>query len=59
MTTRLPGYMNAIDVHEALAYAHAERGHYIGTALAGVPTLLKRLAGAFHRHRTPRKGAWA
>jgi hypothetical protein len=61
MNARTPTYMQPIDVHEALAHAHAERGAYISNALAEVPALLKRLVAAFrpHRHRLPHKGVCA
>ena len=51
-------YMEPIDVHGALARAHADRGEYISLAIAGVPALFKRLVAAVRPHRH-RKGAWA
>ncbi len=59
MNTRYPAYMNAIDVHEALAHAHAERGAMIAHLFAGLLALPKRVATAVHKHRGPHKGAWA
>ncbi len=59
MTARYPAYMNAIDVHEALAHAHAERGAMLIQLFAGLAVLPKRLAAALHRHRAPHKGALA
>jgi len=57
MTARFPGYMSAIDVHEALAHVHAERGVMIAHLFAGLVALPKRMAAALHRG--PNKGAWA
>ena len=50
-----------VDVHAALARAHADRAEYIGLAFAAVPALLKRLSAKFrpHRKRLPRGGVWA
>ena len=57
MTAPYPGYMSAIDVHEALAHVHAERGVMIAHLFAGLVALPKRMAAALHRG--PHKGAWA
>jgi hypothetical protein len=50
-----------IDIHAALARAHADRAEYIRIALTGVPALLKRLTGRLrpNRQRLPQAGAWA
>ena len=49
-----------VDVHAALARAHADRAEYIRTAIAAVPALLKRLTAKGRPHRKhPRAGAWA
>jgi len=58
MNTRNPAFIGAVDVHAALARAHADRAEYISIALAGVPALFKRLAAAVRPHRH-RKGALA
>jgi hypothetical protein len=54
-------YMHPVDVHDALARAHADRGEYIRLAIAGVPALLKRLAARLrpNRQRLPHSGACA
>ena len=44
MNTKNRTYIRPVDVHAALARAHADRGEYIRIALAGVPALAKRLA---------------
>ena len=54
-----PAFTGPVDVHAALARAHADRGEYISIALAGVPALLKRLVATVRRTRAPHKGAWA
>ena len=46
-----------VDVHAALARAHADRAEYVRRALGGVPVLLKRLAARLRRQ--PQAGAWA
>ncbi len=46
-----------VDVHAALARAHADRAEYVSRALGGVPVLLKRLAARLRRQ--PQAGAWA
>ena len=49
-----------IDVHAALAHAHAERAEYIGLAFAQLPALVKRVAHKLRgNRRLPHKGAWA
>jgi hypothetical protein len=58
MKTRKPAYLRPIDVHAALARAHAGRAEYIRIAFSQVPALLKR-ATAKLRHRRPHAGAWA
>jgi len=57
MNTRFPSYMSAIDVHEALAHVHAERGVMLAHMFAGLVALPKRLTTGLHRHRVARKGA--
>jgi len=49
-----------VDVHSALAHAHADRAEYIRLALAEVPALLKRLAAHLRpsRQRLPHTGTW-
>lgn len=50
-----------VDVHAALARAHADRAEYFRMAIAAVPALLKRLTakGRSRRKHLPRAGAWA
>ena len=54
-------HVDRIDVHAALAHAHADRAAYMRLAFAEVPALLKRLAARLrpNRQRLPRSGAWA
>jgi hypothetical protein len=53
-------YIRPVDVHAALARAHADRAEYIRIAFAEVPALLKRVAAKLRRNRRlPHKGAWA
>ena len=61
MSTKSHSYFEPVDVHAALARAHADRGEYIRLALAGLPVLVKRVAGKlrFSRDRLPHDGAWA
>lgn len=62
MNARTPDYMKPIDVHEALAHAHAERGEFLASAFSGLVTLVKRAVGAIRPHRQhhlPHKGACA
>lgn len=54
-----PSYMEPMDVHEALARAHAERGAFFAAVAAGVATLVKRLAAALRPHHGRHKGAVA
>ena len=58
MNTRNQAFVGEVDVHDALARAHADRAAYISRAFAGVPALVKRLVAAIRPHRS-RKGAWA
>ncbi len=51
-------YLQPVDVHAALARAHADRAEYIRLALIGLPALAKRVAGKLRPH-LPHKGAWA
>jgi hypothetical protein len=53
--------VDRIDVHAALAHAHADRAAYVRLAFAGVPALLKRLVARLrpNRQRAPQSGAWA
>ena len=57
MNTKNRSYITPIDVHAALARAHADRAEYFRSALAGLPALAKRLAAKLPR--LPHKGAWA
>ena len=59
MNTHDRSFIRPVDIHAALARAHADRGEYIRSALTGVPALLKRLAAKFHRQHLPHRGAWA
>jgi hypothetical protein len=61
MNARTPTYMQPIDVHEALAHAHAERGEFLAAVFIGVATLVKRAVAAIrpHREHLPHKGACA
>jgi hypothetical protein len=52
MNTQDRTYIRPVDIHAALARAHAARAEYIRLALAGVPALLKRMAT---RHRPDRQ----
>ena len=61
MNTANRNYLEPVDVHAALARAHADRAEYIRLALTGLPVLVKRLAAKLRPSRTrlPRTGAWA
>jgi hypothetical protein len=61
MKTRHPTYLRPVDVHAALARAHADRAEYIRLAIVGVPVLFKHLAAKLrpNRQRLPQAGAWA
>jgi hypothetical protein len=61
MTTKSNSYFEPVDVHGALARAHADRGEYIRLAIAGLPALVKRVSRKLRisRQRLPRNGAWA
>jgi len=59
MNTKNRTYVTPVDVHAALARAHADRGEYIRIALAEVPALVKRLTAKLRRQRLPHTGAWA
>jgi hypothetical protein len=61
MKTRNRLRVPTVDVHAALARAHADRAEHIRIALAQVPGLLKRLSAKLRpsRHRLPHTGAWA
>lgn len=54
-------YLQPINVHDALARAHADRAEYVRIAFTEVPVLLKRLVARLrpNRQRMPRTGAWA
>ena len=52
-------FTGPVDVHAALARAHADRGEYVRIAFAEVPALLKRLVASIRRSRSSHKGAWA
>ncbi len=58
MNTRNQALIGDVDVHDALARAHADRAQYISRAFVGVSVLAKRLVAAIRPHRS-RKGAWA
>ena len=51
MNTQDRFYIRPVDVHAALAGAHADRGEYIRLAITGVPALLKRLTARFRPNR--------
>jgi hypothetical protein len=61
MKTHNHDYFRPVDVHAALARAHADRAEYIRLALAKLPVLAKRVSAKVRpqRHRMPRAGAWA
>jgi hypothetical protein len=61
MKTNNRDYLRPVDVHSALARAHAERAEYIGQLAAKVPGLVKRLAAHLrpNHQRLPHDGAWA
>ncbi len=61
MNAKNRNYIRPVDVHAALARAHADRGEYIRIALAGLAAQVKRVAGKLraNRQRLPRTGAWA
>jgi hypothetical protein len=50
-----------IDIHVAIARAHADRAEHIGFAVAKVTALIKRAAAKVrpNRRRMPNKGVWA
>ena len=47
MKTHSRSQIHTIDVHAALARAHADRAEYVRTAITAVPALAKRLAAQF------------
>ena len=51
-------HVDRIDVHAALAHAHADRAEYMRIAFAEVPVLLKRLVVRLrpNRQRLPQSG---
>jgi hypothetical protein len=52
MKTHSRSQIHTIDVHTALARAHADRAEYVQTVMGAVPALTKRLAAqlrASHR----------
>ncbi len=60
MKTHQRLHSRQVDVHAALARAHADRAEYIRTAITAVPALLKRLTAKDRPDRKhPRAGAWA
>jgi hypothetical protein len=61
MNTQDRTYMRPVDIHAALARAHADRAEYIRLALAGVPAVLKRIVARLrpNRQRLPKTGVWA
>jgi hypothetical protein len=61
MNTQDRFYIRPVDLHAALARAHADRAEYIRTAVGEVPVLLKRLTARFrpNRQRLPQAGACA
>jgi hypothetical protein len=50
-----------IDIHAAIARAHADRAEYIGLAATKVSALIKRVAAKVrpNRQRLPQTGVWA
>jgi hypothetical protein len=54
-------YIEPVDVHAALARAHADRGEYIAKAVTALPALVRRVAAKLrpNRDRLPHNGAWA
>jgi hypothetical protein len=65
MTTRNHRYIAPVDMHTAIARAHADRAEYIRFALEQGPALFKRVATKLRssakasRARLPHIGAWA
>jgi hypothetical protein len=61
MNTQDRLHIRPVDLHAAVARAHADRAEYIGYAIAKVPGLVKRLSAKLRRNRTrlPQAGAWA
>jgi hypothetical protein len=61
MNTQDRFYIRPVDVHAALARAHADRAEYVRMALAGVSALPKRLVARLrpNRQRLPQAGACA
>jgi hypothetical protein len=61
MKTRNRSNYQPVDIHAALASAHADRAEYIRIAFAEVPALVKRVTAKLRtaRRRQPKAGAWA
>ncbi|HEX3709220.1 MAG TPA: hypothetical protein VHV56_04980 [Pseudolabrys sp.] len=65
MTTRNHRYIAPVDMHAAIARAHADRAEYIRIALEQGPALLKHFAAKLRsgarasRARLPHISAWA
>ncbi len=59
MKPRNPTFTGSVDVHAALARAHADRAEYVQIAVNGVAAAFKRLAAKLRHGRQPHKGAWA
>jgi hypothetical protein len=59
MKTHERFHIHRVDVHAALARAHADRAEYVRTATAAVPTLVKRLSARLrpNRRHPPQTGA--
>jgi hypothetical protein len=51
MNTQDRFYIRPVDVHAALARAHADRAEYIRTAVGEGPMLLKRLVAQLRPNR--------
>lgn len=61
MKSRNGSYIRPVDIHAAMARAHADRAEYIRQALIKLPGLVKRAVSHLrpNRHRLPHNGAWA
>jgi hypothetical protein len=61
MKSHKRSYIRPVDIHAALARAHADRAEYIGRALAKLPGLAKRLLSHLRPNlqRLPHSGIWA
>jgi hypothetical protein len=61
VNTHYRNYIEPMDVHAALAHAHADRAAYIRMALVAIPPMLKRLNAWLrpNRDRLPQTGTRA